>query len=348
VLSQRWAMRGRLAATVAVTAVAAGAAPAAALAYSTGFRFTQDEDGTANISAEVAPSGPPTAHHLELVRGGVVIATSPAGPPSSFASLDAANLLAGDIARFYDDGAVRAIASYDGLPAISADACAGRTAFSGTRSSDQVLVKAGAFTPNSGYGVDNRAIFTSGNPFTVTLTRPLAVRDVAFAVTQGLQSSGDVGVESQRYVNVGACPPAPVPPVQPGGSSAAPTDAQVLAKLKTALAAAARRLKAQTTAKLARRRSIALPFAFSEPGTVKLTISAPSTKKNAKAVTVGSGAKTAATAGTIPVTVRLTAAGRKLLKRARKLTLTLKGTFAPARAGAKTQAASTRATLKRK
>jgi hypothetical protein len=285
-------------------------------------------------------------HHLDLVRGGTAIAASPEHA-GGFASLDVANLAPGDVARFYDGSAVRGSASYDGLPAIAADACAGRSTFSATRSADHEVYDAGAFTPGAGYGTSNRAIFGSGNPFTVTLTRPLAAGDVAFVATQGLQSGGDVGVGSERDVKVAACPPT-TGPVAPTITAVTPTDAEVLAKLKAALATAARRLKAQKTAKLARRKSLALPFAFSEPGTVKFTITAPGTKKKAKAVTVGSGAKTAAVTGTAVVTVKLTAVGRKLLKRARKVTLTLKATFTPKRAGAKAQTASARAVLKRK
>ena len=48
------------------------------------------------------------------------------------------------------------------------------------------------------------------------------------------------------------------------------------------------------------------------------------------------------------MTVKLTAARRTPLKRARKAILTLKGTFTPIRAGSKAQTASARATLRRK
>jgi hypothetical protein len=329
----------------AFAVIAVGVAPATALAYSTGFRFSIHQDATANISA-LADATAPVTHHMDVVRGGAVIASSPSSG-SSYATLDLANLLPGDIARFYDGSAVRAIASYDGLPAISADACAGRQAFTATRSADHVVYRAGAYTPSSGYGVDNRAIFTSGNPFTVTLTRPLAAGDIAYAVTQGLQSSGNVGVEFQRYVNVGACPPVLAPSGAVPVSSKAPTDAEVLAKLKSSLAAMASRLKAQKTTRLARRKSVALPFAFSEPGTLRLVLRA-SAGKSVKVVTVGTGAKTATAAGNATVILKLTSAGRKLFRRARKLALTLKGTFQPSRAAAKAQTATARIALKRK
>ena len=47
------------------------------------------------------------------------------------------------------------------------------------------------------------------------------------------------------------------------------------------------------------------------------------------------------------MTVKLTAAGRKLVKRTRRLKLTLKGTFTPSRAGEAPQRASVSVTLRR-
>jgi hypothetical protein len=115
----------------------------------------------------------------------------------------------------------------------------------------------------------------------------------------------------------------------------------VLANVKAAVASAATTLKALKTRRLAKRKSVGLPFAFSEPGKVKLTLTGPRGKQ------VGAGEKTAAAAGPSTVTVKLSAAGRKLLKAARKIALTVKATFTPARAGAKPQTASAGVTLKR-
>ncbi|MDA0160819.1 hypothetical protein OM076_11135 [Solirubrobacter ginsenosidimutans] len=280
-------------------------------------------------------------HHLDLVRNGAVVATSPT--TGYYASLDVPTLLAGDVARFYDGNAVSATAAYDGQPTIGSDACAPHVSFTATRSDTHSVYNAGAFPAND-YTAVNRSINTTGNPFTVTLQSPLAVGDVAFVVTQGLQSNGKVGVEFVRYAKVAPCPA----PSTPAGDApttttapAAPTDAQVRAKVRAAVASTAARLKALKTRQLAKRKSVRLPFAFSEPGKVKLTLTGPRGKP------IGAGEKTATAAGTSTVTVKLSAAGRKLLKAARKIAVTVKATFTPARAGAKPQTASAGVKLKR-
>src|SRR4051794_21369369 len=178
-------------AAAALVASLGAAASATAAPYDTGFRFSQYEDGGANVAAQ-GPSVP-AFHHLDVVRSGAVVATSPPSP--SFASLDVRTLLAGDIARYYDGNTIRATASYDGLPAIAPNACAGRTTFTATRTSSHAVSDAGAYPGGNSYAL-NRAIFTQDNPFTVTLTSPLVTGDTVFVATQGLQTSGAVGVES--------------------------------------------------------------------------------------------------------------------------------------------------------
>jgi hypothetical protein len=335
-------VQGHRCATSAAIAAIACVNPAAASAWDVGFRFSQYENGTASIAAQGPPA--PVSHHLDLVRNGAVIATSPA--TSNYASLDVPSLLAGDVARFYDANAVTARAAYDGQPTIASDACAPHISFTATRSDTHTVYNAGAF-PADDYTAVNRAINTTGNPFTVTLQSPLAAGDVAFVVTQGLQANGAVGVEFIRYADVAACP-VPPPPATIGATTtttpavpATPTDAQVLAKVKTAVTSIAAKLKAFKTRQLGKRKSVGLRFAFSEPGKVKLTLTGPRGKP------IGAGEATATVAGTRTVTVKLSAAGRKLLKAARKITLTAKATFTPARAGAKSQTASAGAKLKR-
>jgi hypothetical protein len=112
-----------------------------------------------------------------------------------------------------------------------------------------------------------------------------------------------------------------------------PTDAEVRKAVKTAAAT--------TGADLRKHKQLAkLPFAFPEPGTVRL-------KLTAKAKTLGSGSKRLASAGKANVTVKPTSAGRKLLKRSKGLKLTLTATFTPSRANAKAQRAVVQVTLKR-
>jgi hypothetical protein len=93
--------------------------------------------------------------------------------------------------------------------------------------------------------------------------------------------------------------------------------------------------------KLAKRQSVVLPFAFPEAGTVKLELVA-------KGQTIGTGTKSSKENGKLDVSVKLTAAGRKLFKRAKKtLKVTVKGTFTPSRAGGSSLNAGVTVTLKR-
>jgi hypothetical protein len=285
-----------------------------------------------------------TDPHIEIVRGGTVIARS-TGFFGNFGSLEVASLNPGDTINLLRSGAVVGSTTFDGTPTINADACAGRSSFTGTRNALARVTEAGAFTlgrdPYFG-GDDTRAIWSQDNPFTVTLDRPLGVGQVAFVGTRF--TSGSVTVFSDRQVAVAACPPPPPPPPPPP-TSKVPTDAQVLAAVKAALSQTGAKLRKLDTRTLAKRKSIALPFAFPEAGTAKLQLT---TKVKRKSTIVGTGSKAMGTAGTANVTVKLTKAGRLLLKRARSIKLTLKATFTPARAGAKPQSASTSVTLKRK
>src|SRR6202008_103169 len=79
--------------------------------------------------------------------------------------------------------------------------------------------------------------------------------------------------------------PPPAPPVAP--SELVPTAAQLAQAVKGSLSATGSSLRTRTTRPLARLSSVALPFAFPEPGRVELQLTA-------KNVVIGSGAKTSA------------------------------------------------------
>ena len=224
---------------------------------------------------------------------------------------------------------------------IGSDACAGRLTFTGTRSDSLVVNDAGAFSGSS-YAALNHAAFGSGNPFTVTLSRPLAVGDTAFIEENGLLGGGTVGIDQERDIKVGVCPAGPPPPPPP--PPVPPTDAQVKAALKTQLAAAAKALKKHKLRALAKQEHLTLAFAFPDAGTIKLTLTAKTGKRT---ITIGGGRKTASAASAGKVTVKFTSQGRKLLRHARKLTVTLRGSFSRTRAGTKTQSATATAALKR-
>ena len=81
------------------------------------------------------------------MRGREVIARSMDrdGIAASSGYLTVPNLIAGDVARAFGNGAVIASATYDGGPRIGADACAGRQAFSVTPVAGTQAVFVGAF-----------------------------------------------------------------------------------------------------------------------------------------------------------------------------------------------------------
>src|SRR5262249_28390625 len=153
---------------------------------------------------------------------------------------------------------------------------------------------------------------TKGNPFTVSLDRPLAAGQVAYAAT--FLDSSPLSVYSWREVNVSSCPPAPVlsPAPNPPAVTSGLTDAQSLQGVKTALAKSGAQLRAIKLKKLAKLKSVALRFAFPEAGTARMQLSA---KQGKKTKVLGAGSQSSGGAGTANVTLKLTSAGRALLKR---------------------------------
>ena len=99
-------------------------------------------------------------------------------------------------------------------------------------------------------------------------------------------------------------------------------------------------LRTRSTRKVARSSSVSLPFAFPEAGRVDLQLVA-------KNQVIGSASKTSVVNGKFVLAVQLTPAGRKLIKRSKKVKITVKAAFTPARTGAATSHASSTVTLKR-
>lgn len=326
-----------------VSVVGALAAPSALA--SQGFVYiSQRADGTAQVSA----GGASGAARLDISRGSTVIASESG---MGWLDLNVASLVTGDIATLSAGGSQVGSFTYDGLPSINADACAGHSSFTGTHGEGQLY--GGAYTPRAGtYDSSNEGTVSGGSAYTVTLARPLAVGDVAWA---GLsRDTGALGVSESREVNVGACPTPPQPPVAPVTTTAPPTDQQVRQAVSTAVGKASSVLRRLDPADLASSKSAALPFAFPEPGTVKIELTAPAPKgKSASAaaakkpVLVAVGTKTLGAAGSVPVKLKVTGAGRKLLRKAKTVKLTLKATFTPART-AKPQSTNKSVTLKHK
>jgi hypothetical protein len=108
--------------------------------------------------------------------------------------------------------------------------------------------------------------------------------------------------------------------------------------VKGSLSASMSSLRTRTTRNLARFSAVTLPFAFPEPGRVDVQLLA-------KGKVIGTGTKTSATNGKVFLAVKLTPQGRTLLKRSKRLKVTLTAAFAASRAGADPQRASATVTL---
>jgi hypothetical protein len=329
--------RGLLILAAATTAAAAFAP--AAHAYSASFTFATQTGAGAQVDFD----GPFVATRLAIERGGVEIIDE-AGE-----QLTLGTLKAGDVARAYASNGTSVTATYDGKPAIATDACVGRSSFTAVRTAGADVVDAGAFRPLPGGAAPVLADWTQDESFVVTLERPLAVGDVAYAETEVLQ--GAILIRSYRGAPVPPCmeyAPPPKPPVGPPGpvpqtpSPLTPTAAEAQQALRASLSASGSGLRPLTPAKLARKSTLTLPFAFPEPGTIELRLTA-------KGKLLGTASKTSPVNGKVATTLRLTSAGRALLKRSkRNLKVTLDGTFTPSRAGAAPQRAGASLTLRAK
>jgi hypothetical protein len=332
-------LRHLIAMVAAVTATAA-LAPSAH-AWTTRFSFSSQE-GAPGL---VAVDSPYSDTRLELVRNGVVIGHGFTD------ALEVSALQHDDVAKLYQGSGNTLIASatYEATPTINGTACIGRNAFNVTKAADAVVIDAGAFAPAAGGYRSLRSVWTTGNSFTVSLERTLQSGDVAYAETSVLL--GDVEVRTFRGVAVLACafeprpelepPVAPPPPAPPAPSPTTPTDGQMVQAVKGSVGASVSGLRPLRLARLAKRQSVLLPFAFPEPGAVKLDLVA-------KGQTVGTGTRTSAANGKFDVSIKLTDTGRKLFKRTKKkLKVTLKGSFTPARSGQSALTAGVTVTLKR-
>jgi hypothetical protein len=326
----------RLALTVAAATLATAAVAPAAHAASSRFYF--DVITGNGAQAEAFSSAPST--RLEVTRGG-----APTGSPTTASKVTLPDLVAGDVATLYNGSSVVATATYQGQPTIGDDACVGHSTFLAHRAADAAIVEAGGFDTATQTEIDS--FWTSEENAVVSLKRPLAAGDMAFVQTYTAESG--IEIYSSRARQVLPCydvptrtpptdpPPPNVPTVTP--PELTPTSAQMLAMLKGSLSVSLANLKTRKTRSLARSSTVALPFAFPEPGRVDLQLVA-------KNKVIGSGTKSSVVNGKAIVTVSLTNAGRKLLKRSKKLKVTVKGAFAASRNGAETSRASLSVTMK--
>jgi hypothetical protein len=323
------------------TAFAAAAALMATAAFApsahawTQFTFATQTGTPARVEVDAINST-----RLVLVRDGATVKESTA----DFLEVDA--FKAGDVANLYLNDTVVATATYDDLPTIDG-ACIGRASFAAKRAANAGVVDAGAFQMFAGGTRRLDSVWTAAETFSVSLERPLASGDVAYVATS--TTIGTTDTVSFRGLPVLPCPDfgrgpgsgqPPAGPPTPTVSPAAPTAAEVLLAVRAAVSASRSSLKPFTARTLARRPAVDLPFAFPEPGTAALELLA-------KDKVIGTGSKAVSVNGKANVSLKLTAAGRKLLKRSKKLKVTLRGTFTPSRPGAGPQRASMSVTLRR-
>ena len=134
-----------------------------------------------------------------------------------------------------------------------------------------------------------------------------------------------------------------------GGENGVPaiTDAQISSLLASDLAAAARALSRQRLAKLAKKGSLGLRFNALMAGRFTLAFKGAATKqKAARSIVIAKGSRSVTSAGAYTVTLKLTRAGKRLLRGGRRVKGKLSATFGKAGGGSLTGA--TGVTLKRR
>jgi hypothetical protein len=216
---------------------------------------------------------------------------------------------------------------YDGLPSMEPTVCAGSTNFSGQRSAG-MEVKGSAYTlvSHPTYTArrpdeDAQVTSLSGQSFAGSFLAPLVLGETVKAVEQlqtPLAGGATFTYTSENDRPVGACPVPPAPPVPP------PPPALLGSIFKLPRITIAKLLKSGWVDEVT----------INQPGTVtqdlylqggSVPASAASAKKPRRrhvrkpAVLLARGTTSAATAGEVSVTIRLTAQGRRALKHARSL-----------------------------
>jgi uncharacterized repeat protein (TIGR02543 family) len=141
----------------------------------------------------------------------------------------------------------------------------------------------------------------------------------------------------------------------PGGNTGAPggntgggiTDSQIASLLASDLATAARTLGGQRLSKLARKGSVGLRFNALLAGRFALAFKGAATKqKAARSIVIAKGSRSVTASGAYTVTLKLTRAGKRLLKGGRRVKGRLSASFT--KAGGGTLTGSTAVALKRR
>jgi hypothetical protein len=342
--------------TLGLSATALAALAPAALAdarYAVGFGSAPD-----GSYAFVTDRGSSTGSHTssaELWRDGTLLGsgqgqTYPSVGTQAGVSLDKAPLAAGDQLRLIIDGTTTYTVTYNGLPAADANACSGATSFTGKLAAGNDAYSVGAYTPSRGSSDNAVTTIRTGATFTATAAHALAKGD-SLSVNQEY-TDGDTSFFTRDSITVADCPvaiaaPAPAPKIK----AVTPTAKQILAVLTSTLGDQAKTLKSLDIAKIAGSGKVDVPFSFPVPGKVKFrwvvsgaTVRSAAAAKKAKTVTIAAGSTTRSTPGAVKVPVKLTKAGRKLLRHSKQLRITIVGAFTPF--GGTVQQSQTKVTLK--
>ena len=288
---------------------------------------------------------------VQLVRNGSVVADNAGSFPQI--QLPAGSLHANDQAVLLRNDVQVASFTYDGTPAINADACTGASQFTGSAGPGDLW--ASAYTPANGSGTHHNVTLTrTPAGFAAALDTPLLAGDRLSVdlSSHSSTSSGQFYSDSYTQAVVKDCPPAqvapdPTPPVTPPGA-VGPTTTQLLAGVMTSLTKEAKLISSLGIAKVVSSGGVNVPFVFLSAGTIGYVwlANAPAHAATAaKTVTVAKGSLTRSAPGSAKVRVRLTKAGKKLLRRSRSLKLTIRGTFTPV--GGKPQVATKKVTVRR-
>jgi hypothetical protein len=353
-LSLRGTRRASLAVAIGLSGLATCASAATA---STGVVFSNSsaDGGYAYYHDDTNGSAP----HISLVRGGTVLSETdgyafsggsfggtdyPAFRAASVGLPNNGTLAAGDQLQVAVDGTTLTF-TYDGLPTINADACNGAKSFTGSIAAGATNLEASGYMSNMGSadGSITATVAQSGTTYTATLASPVKTGDyVGFDSTT---SQNGIDVISDASTKVAATCPAPAPapaPVKPVAKPAAlPLATQIVNLLQATLGQQAAALAKLDITTLSTHSAVNVPFTFLVPGTVSFTwtVSGAGTRsavaaKKAKALKIASGKKTSKVAGPAKVKLKLSKAGKKLLRHSKKLRVTFTAKFTPAGGGA--------------
>jgi hypothetical protein len=282
---------------------------------------------------------------IELIRGGAVIASN-SGPWGGVEADYAGPMLAGDVVRF-SNGSASSSVTFDGMPTIDWGACVGSRTATGTVSPGATWLDVGSANGTGSRGSSPATPSRSGASYTATFYGLLTAGATVYASTNQTVNDGDVFLWVRREVPVASSCQAATP-IQPPVVTP-----QIVSALKAALARQRALLRSADPRKIAKAGFPATPFQFAAPGSVTFTWQAgvlPSGKaasaSRAKVVAIARGTARSTTVRKGSARVKLTAAGRRLLKKTKAVKLTLTARFVPA-SGGPAQQAKTAVTLRR-